>query len=105
MGGDTAPSLATGPCEYGPATTSASLTTAGALAHADVVFKSSVAASAAYPGYLFMATGDTTYRDFFDANYTASTFNGNWPLDSWQVTEPDDGYQAKYIRLPSKLVQ
>jgi hypothetical protein len=32
-------------------------------------------------------------------------FNDDWPLDSWQVTEPDDGYQAKYIRLLSKFVQ
>jgi endoglucanase len=31
-------------------------------------------------------------------------FNDDWPLDSWQVTEPDDGYQAKYIRLLSKFV-
>jgi hypothetical protein len=32
-------------------------------------------------------------------------FNDNWPLDSWQVTEPDDGYQAHYIRLLSKFAQ
>lgn len=32
-------------------------------------------------------------------------FNNVWPLDSWQVTEPDDGYQAKYIRLLSKFVK
>jgi hypothetical protein len=32
-------------------------------------------------------------------------FNDNWPLDSWQVTEPDDGYQAHYVRLLSKFVQ
>jgi endoglucanase len=32
-------------------------------------------------------------------------FNDSWPLDSWQVTEPDDGYQAKYVRLLSKFVQ
>jgi hypothetical protein len=32
-------------------------------------------------------------------------FNDKWPLDSWQVTEPDDGYQALYIRLLSKFVQ
>jgi endoglucanase len=28
-------------------------------------------------------------------------FNDGWPLDSWQVTEPDDGYQANYVRLLS----
>jgi endoglucanase len=28
-------------------------------------------------------------------------FNDDWPLDSWQVTEPDDGYQANYVRLLS----
>jgi endoglucanase len=31
-------------------------------------------------------------------------FNDNWPLDSWEVTEPDDGYQAQYVRLLSKFV-
>jgi endoglucanase len=31
-------------------------------------------------------------------------FNDGWPLDSWSVTEPDDGYQAKYLRLLSKFV-
>ena len=32
-------------------------------------------------------------------------FNNNWPLDSWQVTEPSDGYQVPYIRLLSKFVK
>jgi hypothetical protein len=32
-------------------------------------------------------------------------FNDDWPLDSWQVTEPDDGYQTRYIRLLSKFVK
>jgi endoglucanase len=32
-------------------------------------------------------------------------FNGNWPLDSWQVTEPDDGYQANYVRLLSYFLK
>ncbi|HZL17909.1 MAG TPA: glycoside hydrolase family 9 protein [Polyangia bacterium] len=32
-------------------------------------------------------------------------FNDGWPLDSWSVTEPDDGYQAKYLRLLSKFVR
>ena len=32
-------------------------------------------------------------------------FNSGWPLDSWSVTEPDDGYQIAYIRLLSKLVR
>ena len=32
-------------------------------------------------------------------------FNNNWPLDSWQVTEPSDGYQVCYIRLLSKFVK
>jgi hypothetical protein len=32
-------------------------------------------------------------------------FNGNWPLDSWQVTEPDDAYQAQWVRLLSKFVK
>jgi len=30
--------------------------------------------------------------------------NDAWPLDSWLVTEPNDGYQAQYIRLLSKFV-
>ncbi len=32
-------------------------------------------------------------------------FNDAWPLDSWQISEPDDGYQAKYVRLLSKFVR
>jgi hypothetical protein len=31
-------------------------------------------------------------------------FNDGWPVDSWQVTEPDLGYQAAYVRLLSKFV-
>lgn len=31
-------------------------------------------------------------------------FNDNWPLNSWSVTEPSNGYQVKYIRLLSKFV-
>jgi endoglucanase len=31
-------------------------------------------------------------------------FNDSYPLDSWQISEPDDGYQAQYIRLLSKFV-
>ena len=32
-------------------------------------------------------------------------FNDSWPIDSWSVTEPSDGYQAVYIRLLSKFVK
>jgi hypothetical protein len=32
-------------------------------------------------------------------------FNNDWPLDSWSVTEPDLVYQAKYVRLLSKLAK
>jgi hypothetical protein len=32
-------------------------------------------------------------------------FNTNWPLNSWSVTEPSDGYQVAYIRLLSKFVK
>ncbi|MES1158737.1 MAG: glycoside hydrolase family 9 protein [Terricaulis silvestris] len=32
-------------------------------------------------------------------------FNSSWPLDSWQVTEPDVGYQANYVLLLSKFVR
>ena len=32
-------------------------------------------------------------------------FNGNWPLDSWQISEPDDGYQAQWVRLLSKFAK
>jgi hypothetical protein len=32
-------------------------------------------------------------------------FNTNWPIDSWQVTEDSDGYQAAYIRVLSKFVK
>ncbi len=42
-------------------------------------------------------TGQPDQKSYLD-------FNDGWPLDSWSVTEPDDGYQAKYIRLLSKFV-
>jgi hypothetical protein len=32
-------------------------------------------------------------------------FNDSWPIDSWQVTEPDDGYQANYVRLLSYFLK
>jgi len=32
-------------------------------------------------------------------------FNDPWPLDSWQITEPDVGYQAAYVRLLAKFVR
>ncbi len=32
-------------------------------------------------------------------------FNEGWPLNSWSITEPDDGYQAHYVRLLSKFVR
>jgi endoglucanase len=32
-------------------------------------------------------------------------FNDGWPLDSWSVTEPDDGYQAHFVRLLSKFAK
>lgn len=31
-------------------------------------------------------------------------FNDGWPLNSWSISEPDNGYQANYIRLLSRLV-
>jgi endoglucanase len=31
-------------------------------------------------------------------------FNDSWPLDSWEISEPDVGYQANYVRLLSKFV-
>ncbi|MGH7269283.1 MAG: glycoside hydrolase family 9 protein [Polyangiaceae bacterium] len=31
-------------------------------------------------------------------------FNADWPLDSWQVSEPNNLYQAAYIRLLAKFV-
>ncbi len=125
---NTAPSLVTAPCDYGPASTSASYSTAAALAYASVVFGAASGASSAYPGYaaglvakaeaawtwaqanpsvtfhnsqssptvgageqevdsygltvkqlqaalyLFEATGTTSYRDLFDANYNKVNF-------------------------------
>jgi hypothetical protein len=32
-------------------------------------------------------------------------FNGNWPQDSWSVTENSCGYQIAYIRLLSKFLR
>jgi hypothetical protein len=43
-------------------------------------------------------TGQPDQKSYLD-------FNDGWPLDSWEITEPDDGYQAKYIRLLAKFVK
>jgi endoglucanase len=32
-------------------------------------------------------------------------FNSSWPLNSWSVTEPSNGYQVAYVRLLSKFVR
>lgn len=32
-------------------------------------------------------------------------FNANWPLDSWAISEPSDGYQVPYIRLLSMFAK
>jgi endoglucanase len=32
-------------------------------------------------------------------------FNSEWPLNSWSVTEPSDGYQVAYVRLLAKFVR
>lgn len=32
-------------------------------------------------------------------------FNTSWPLNSWSVTEPSNGYQVAYIRLLSRFVR
>ena len=32
-------------------------------------------------------------------------FNTGWPLNSWSVTEPSNGYQVAYIRLLSRFVR
>ncbi|HEY2404611.1 MAG TPA: glycoside hydrolase family 9 protein [Polyangiaceae bacterium] len=32
-------------------------------------------------------------------------FNANYPQDSWQITEPDDGYQLAYIRLLARFAK
>jgi hypothetical protein len=45
------PSADTNPCKYGPATTSASFSAAGAFAYASMVFKNAPGVAAAYPGF------------------------------------------------------
>jgi len=30
--------------------------------------------------------------------------NHNWPINTWEITEPSNGYQVSYIRLLSKFV-
>jgi endoglucanase len=37
------------------------------------------------------------------AEKSYADFNDDWPIDSWQVTEPDLSYQARYLRLLSKF--
>jgi hypothetical protein len=39
--------------------------------------------------------GAKSYRDF----------NDGWPLNSWSVSEPSNGYQVAYIRLLARFVK
>ncbi|HWA00573.1 MAG TPA: glycoside hydrolase family 9 protein [Caulobacterales bacterium] len=39
------------------------------------------------------------------AQKSYADFNTGWPIDSWEVTEPDVGYQANYVLLLSKFVR
>lgn len=32
-------------------------------------------------------------------------FNTSWPMNSWEITEPSNGYQISYIRLLSRFVE
>jgi hypothetical protein len=32
-------------------------------------------------------------------------FNDGWPLNSWSVSEPSNGYQVNYIRLLARFVK
>jgi len=43
------------------------------------------------------AIGQPAMKSYMD-------INTNWPVDSWSITEPSDGYQTDYIRLLSKFV-
>jgi hypothetical protein len=156
---NTAPSLVTDPCAYGPASTSASLTAAAAYAYASVVLGSAAGFGAAYPGYaagllqraqqawtwaqanpavffynststptvgageqevpqtdpdrsyallvkhlqaalyLFEATGDTTYRDFFDANYAGINLISEGYVDSSHGEEQET--LLEYTQAPN----
>src|ERR1019366_3562158 len=49
--GASPPSTDTSPCRYGPASTSATLTSAAAFASASIVFGTASGAATAYPGY------------------------------------------------------
>jgi hypothetical protein len=52
------------------------------------------ACGAAPPSPPFGQPPQKSYADFGD----------NWPIDSWEVTEPSCGYQVEYIRLLSHFV-
>ena len=39
------------------------------------------------------------------AQKSYADFNDNWPIDSWEVTEPAGGYQIPYIRLLARFVK
>jgi len=50
------------------------------------------------PAVLSPPMGQPDQKSYLD-------FNDGWPVDSWQISEPDDGYQAKWVRLLSKFVK
>jgi hypothetical protein len=50
------------------------------------------------PGLLSPPAGQPDQKSYLD-------FNDGWPVDSWEVSEPDDTYQARWVRLLSKFVK
>jgi endoglucanase len=50
------------------------------------------------PAVLSPPAGQPDQKSYLD-------FNDKWPVDSWQISEPADGYQARWVRLLSKFVK
>ncbi|MBK7399173.1 MAG: glycoside hydrolase family 9 protein [Myxococcales bacterium] len=100
---DTRPSLATGPCKYGPATTSASLTTAAAFAYASMVYKTAAGAAAAYPGFASdLLTRAQKAWDWAEAHPSTSFANAG-KIGAGEQEVDDNGRKLKKLQAAALL--
>jgi endoglucanase len=102
---NSAPSKATGPCTYGPANTSAALSTAGVFALASIVFKSVPSAVTAYPGYAdnLAARAEKAWT-WANANPTV-TFANSGKVGAGEQETDDKGRLKKKVQAAALLFE
>jgi endoglucanase len=104
--GGSPPSADTAPCKYGPASTSATLSSAAALAYASIVFKSVSATSTAYPGYAgTLATWAASAWTWAAANPAVTFFNLTNGLGAREQEVDAAGRLSKQVQAAAFLFE